>query len=68
MSELEGTGTMVVKERRGVRVFVVREGTKDDRKIEWKIPRGSDLREIARDATEQAIENYSEALEKLKRH
>lgn len=64
---------MVVKERRaGADVFIARD-TKHkngnvDRKIEWKIPRGSDLREVARDATGQAIENYSEALKKLKKH
>lgn len=62
---------MVMKERRGgADVFVARDAKhkNGDRKIEWKIPRGNDLREVARDATDQAIENYSEALKKLKKH
>jgi hypothetical protein len=62
---------MVVKERRGrTHVFVARDTKQKngERPIEWKIPRGGDLREVARDATEQAIVNYSEALKKLKKH
>lgn len=62
---------MVVKERRGAtHVFVARDAKRKngDRNIEWKIPRGGDLREITRDATDQVINNYSEALKKLKKH
>jgi hypothetical protein len=38
------------------------------RELEWKTPRGRDIGEITRDATGQAIHNYREALEKLKKH
>lgn len=34
----------------------------------WKVPRGSDLRSVTKDASEQVIKNYGDALEKLKKH
>jgi hypothetical protein len=44
------------------------EPTNGDRQPEWKIPRGGDIREVTRDATEQVIKRYGEALDKLKKH
>ena len=37
-----------------------------ERYPEWRTPRGDDVREVARDATGQVLERYSEALRKLK--
>lgn len=34
----------------------------------WKVPRGSDLRSVTKDASKQVIKNYGDALEKLKKH
>jgi len=35
---------------------------------DWKIPRGSNMGEVARDATGQVMNKYSEALKKLRNH
>ena len=43
-------------------------GAAKQRRSEWKVPRGGDMREITRDATGQVIDKYGEALRKLKDH
>lgn len=46
----------------------VRDVRRRDRAPEWKTPRGRDIGEVTRDAAAQVIDNYRDALEKLRKH
>jgi hypothetical protein len=46
----------------------VRDVRRGNRAPKWKTPRGRDIADVTRDAANQVMDNYREALSKLRNH